>query len=107
MSDAHQRFQLKACRTFALEQNQRLFHQAWQLDHQAFALLDLPQLDAETFTQYQRLRQTARHKYREAIEHLVLINREWVDPLALQPERTPRHADQDEMQVAAVSTAAL
>ncbi|MNJ05964.1 hypothetical protein D3C77_00430 [compost metagenome] len=89
MSDAHHRFQLKACRTFALKQNQRLFHQAWHLDHQAFALLDHPQLDAETFTQYQRLRHKASDKYLEAIEHLHLINRDFADPLpALREVRT-------------------
>ncbi|MCO7515130.1 hypothetical protein NJF44_07090 [Pseudomonas guariconensis] len=64
----------QACRQLALEQNQRLFAQAYQLDHAAFALLERPGLDAGRFDHYQSLRRKAAERYEEALEHLALID---------------------------------
>ncbi|MFQ6573865.1 hypothetical protein [Pseudomonas sp. UM16] len=104
MSDTHHCFAPKACRKFALEQNQRLFRQAWQLDHQAFTLLDHPQFDAEYFAQYQHLRRKAQCRYQEAIEHLTLIHHEFADTLQSSPESTARPCSQAQLSVAASCT---
>ncbi len=106
MSDAHRRFQLKACRRFALKQNQHLFHQAWHLDRQAFALLDHPQLDAESFSLYQRLRRKARDRYQEAIEHLLLVNRVFADPLPLMLDARSHHIEHEPSSTGRVLTGA-
>ncbi|AKA24369.1 hypothetical protein [Pseudomonas chlororaphis] len=87
MYSPHQRFQLRACRAFALEQNQRLFRHARALSAQAFALLDDARLDSETFEQYRHLRDKAEARFQEAIEHLRLINRDFAD----HEPRPPRH----------------
>lgn len=87
MDTTHQRFQLRACRKFALEQNQRLFNQARALNARAYELLESPQLDSETFEQYRGLRRKAEAKYREAIEHLCLVNRDFAE---LHSEASPQ-----------------
>ncbi|HGM5578906.1 TPA: hypothetical protein ACKP22_000563 [Pseudomonas putida] len=63
----------RACQQLALEQNRRLFASAYQLDHEAFALLEGAGLDALDFDHYQRLRRRAAERYQEAIEHLAII----------------------------------
>ncbi|SDY39767.1 hypothetical protein [Pseudomonas sp. NFIX28] len=90
MDTTHQRFQLRACRKFALEQNQRLFNQARALNARAYELLESPQLDSETFEQYRGLRRKAEAKYREAIEHLCLVNRDFAEPRSEASPQEPR-----------------
>ncbi|BAO63029.1 MULTISPECIES: hypothetical protein [Pseudomonas] len=87
-TSTHQRFQIRACRKFALEQNQRLFRQAQALDSQAYGLLDQEHLEIDTFERYRLLRNKAQAKYQEAVEHLRLINREFVDPQSPQDHST-------------------
>ncbi|MBC2659161.1 hypothetical protein H7A76_27290 [Pseudomonas sp. MSSRFD41] len=79
MYNTHQRFELRACRTFALEQNQRLFKQAHDLNQQAYELLEEAQPDLDTFERYHLLRNKAEEKFHEASEHLRLINQEFAD----------------------------
>ncbi|CAI8756665.1 hypothetical protein [Pseudomonas chlororaphis] len=91
MNSTHQRFQIRACRKFALEQNQRLFNQARALNAQAYELLEDAHLDIETFEQYRRLRNKAEARLREAIEHLRLVNQEFAE-LETRPKSKPDSA---------------
>jgi uncharacterized membrane protein len=74
--------QLNACRRLAMEQNQKLFAQANTLSRDAFDLLDHPDFDSERFDEYLQLRRKAESLFREAIEHLSVLNREFPPPYA-------------------------
>lgn len=87
MIDAHP---IHACRQLALEQNRRLLQQAYQLDHNAFALLDRPGLDAGRFDRYQALRRKAAERYQKALDHLALIERTFDAPGNDAHGRSPR-----------------
>lgn len=89
MYSTDQRFQLRACRKFALEQNQRLFKQAHDLNQQAYQLLEQAQPDLETFERYHLLRNKAEEKFHEASEHLRLINQEFADNQSQAPAPLP------------------
>lgn len=62
-----------ASHRLALEQNQRLFDDAYAIDHAAFTLLERDSLDAGAFEHYQALRRKAAARYMEALEHRSLI----------------------------------
>lgn len=72
--------QLIACRNVALEQNTKLFEEANTLAHSAFDLLDSPHLDSDMFFLYMQLRDKANTLFREALDHLVLLNEEFPSP---------------------------
>lgn len=76
-----------ACRDLALEQNQRLFEKANALNQTARELLDRPDLDSEMFFNYLHLRDKANARFREALDHLLLIN-ETFQGLASDPGAT-------------------
>ena len=76
-----------ACRDLALEQNQRLFEKANALNQTARDLLDHPDLDGEMFFKYLHLRDKANVRFREALDHLLLIN-ETFQGLASDPGAT-------------------
>jgi len=63
-----------ACRQLAMEQNQKLFNEANALSRSAFDLLEQPDFDSEMFDEYLRLRGKAEALFREAIDHLGVLN---------------------------------
>ena len=69
-----------ACRDLALEQNQKLFNEANALSRSAFDLLERADFDSEKFDQYLRLRAKAEALFREAIEHLGVLNTHFPTP---------------------------
>ncbi|KTC43903.1 MAG: hypothetical protein ACN6QY_02980 [Pseudomonas sp.] len=89
MYTTQQRLQLRACRAFALEQNQRLFKQAHDLNQQAYELLEQGQPDLDTFERYHLLRNKAEEKFQEASEHLTLVNQEFAEPEPQAPALLP------------------
>lgn len=68
---------LTACRRLAMEQNKKLFEEANTLNRSAINLLDSPNLDSEMFLQYLQLRRKADAQFREALDHLSLINEQF------------------------------
>ena len=76
---------LTACRRLAMEQNEKLFEEANALNRSAIDLLDRPDLDSEMFLQYLQLRGRADAKFREALDHLSLINEQF-PALSNEPE---------------------
>ncbi|MFJ3370580.1 hypothetical protein [Pseudomonas sp. NPDC086251] len=66
--------QILACHCLAMEQNKKLFERANALNRRASELLDLPDLDSEKFLHYLQLRGKAEAQYRDALEHLELLN---------------------------------
>jgi hypothetical protein len=79
---------LAACHRLAMEQNERLFVEANALNRSAIDLLDRPDLDSELFLQYLQLRGKAEARFREALEHLSLINEQF-PVLSNEPETLP------------------
>ncbi|WP_423204029.1 hypothetical protein PGC34_19985 [Pseudomonas kribbensis] len=79
MNSSLQQIQARACRKFALEQNERMVRQAHALNAQAHDLISNAQPNIDTFEQYHRLRQRAEEKFQEAAEHLRLVNEDFVD----------------------------
>ncbi|KRP65729.1 hypothetical protein [Pseudomonas orientalis] len=69
-----------ACRQLAMEQNQKLFDEANALSRSAFDLLECADFDSEKFDQYLRLRAKAEALFREAIEHLGVLNTHFPTP---------------------------
>jgi hypothetical protein len=76
--------QLIACRCLAMEQNKKLFEEANALSRAAFDLLDRPDFDSEIFQQYLQLRGKAEALFREALDHLTLLNEQF-PPLPTRP----------------------
>lgn len=68
---------LTACHRLAMEQNERLFEEANALNQSAIDLLDRPDLDSEMFLRYLQLRGKAEARFREALDHLSLINEQF------------------------------
>lgn len=73
---------LMACRRLAIEQNEKLFEEANALNRFAINLLERPDLDGEMFHQYLQLRGKADALFREALDHLSLINEQFPIPSA-------------------------
>lgn len=69
-----------ACRQLAMEQNQKLFYEANALNRSSFDLLEQPDLDSEMFDEYLRLRGKAEALFREAIDHLGVLNKHFPAP---------------------------
>ena len=84
---------LMACHQLAMEQNQKLFDQANALSRSAFELLERPDLDSELFDQYLHLRGKAQALFREAIDHLGLINEEFAQPASVLSTDLSTHAN--------------
>ena len=76
----HTHTQMMACRQLAMEQNQKLFNEANALSKNAFELLEHPGFDSEMFDEYLRLRGKAEALFREAIEHLSVLNKHFPAP---------------------------
>jgi len=74
--------ELKRCRAFALEQNQRLLGEAHRRIEDAEQILTHTQLDAEQFERYKRLKASALRCYADALEHLAIIDRDFPEPPA-------------------------
>lgn len=70
----HTHTKMMACRQLATEQNQKLFNEANALSKSAFDLLEHPGFDSEMFDEYLRLRGKAQALFREAIDHLGVLN---------------------------------
>ncbi|MGF6220148.1 hypothetical protein [Pseudomonas sp. YL-218 TE3947] len=85
MYSQHTNAHLTACRRLAMEQNEKLFEEANALHRSAIDLLDRPDLDSEMFLQYLQLRGRADAKFREALDHLSLINEQF-PALSNEPE---------------------
>ncbi|EJM00378.1 hypothetical protein PMI18_03106 [Pseudomonas sp. GM102] len=85
MYSQHTNAHRTACRRLAMEQNEKLFEEANALNRSAFDLLDRPDLDSEMFLQYLQLRGKADAKFREALDHLSLINEQF-PALSNEPE---------------------
>ncbi|MBV4458622.1 hypothetical protein KVG96_11720 [Pseudomonas sp. COR58] len=88
MPSPRQHTQTRACREFALQQNQRLIRQAHALNAEAFALIANVRTNVDTFEQYHLLRNKAEEKFQEAKEHLRLVNETFAEPAA--PADRPR-----------------
>lgn len=71
---------MMACRQLAMEQNQKLFNEANALSRSAFDLLEQPDFDSEMFDEYLRLRGKAEALFREAIDHLGVLNKHFPLP---------------------------
>lgn len=71
-----------ACRQLAMEQNQKLFDQANALSRSAFDLLERTDFDSQMFDQYLRLRRKAEALFREAIDHLGVLNTHFPAPVS-------------------------
>ncbi|BCX68269.1 hypothetical protein [Pseudomonas izuensis] len=85
MYSQHTTTHLMACRRLAMEQNEKLFEAANTLNRSAIDLLDRPDLDSEMFLHYLQLRGKAEALFREALDHLSLINEQFPIP----PETLP------------------
>ena len=68
-----------ACRRLAMEQNERLFEQANALSRYASGLLDQPNFDSEKFLEYLQQRGKADALFRQALDHIVLLNEQFPD----------------------------
>lgn len=88
MYSQHKNTHLIACRRLAMEQNEKLFEEANALNRSAIELLDRPDLDSELFLQYLQLRDKAEARFREALDHLSLINEQF-PALSNEPELLP------------------
>ncbi|AZE66565.1 hypothetical protein [Pseudomonas synxantha] len=84
--------QMMACRQLAMEQNQKLFNQANALSRSAYQLLERPDLDSELFDQYLHLRGKAEALFREAIDHLGVLNEHFPAPSSLLENERSRNA---------------
>ncbi|WP_431033530.1 hypothetical protein [Pseudomonas yamanorum] len=69
-----------SCRQLALEQNQKLFDEANALSFAAADLLEHPDFDSEMFDEYLRMRGNSEALFREAIEHLGVLNEHFPPP---------------------------
>ena len=72
--------QLIACRRVAMEQNQKLFEEANAINRSALDLLERNDFDSEMFLVYLQLKTRAKNRFREALEHAVLLNEHFPSP---------------------------
>lgn len=72
--------QIIACRRIAMEQNRRLFEEANALNRSALDLLDRSDFDSEMFLVYLQLQEKAKKRFREALEHITLLNEHFPPP---------------------------
>lgn len=87
--------EIKACRAFALERNRQMFEEAQALNRNAFALLEVSDMDVELFDRYQAMRRKADLKFEEAIEHLQLLNKDF-PPVSMSTQNAHRSLQQPE-----------
>jgi hypothetical protein len=66
--------QIIACRRIAIEQNQKLFEEANALNRSALDLLDRSDFDSEMFLVYLQIQEKAKNRFKEALEHITLLN---------------------------------
>jgi hypothetical protein len=66
--------QIITCRRVAMEQNQKLFEEANAINRSALDLLERSDFDSEMFLIYLQLKKRAKNRFREALEHAVLLN---------------------------------
>ena len=74
--------QIIACRRLASEQNEKLFAEANALNRSALDLLEHPDFDSDMFMQYLQLRKKSQDLFREAMDHLMLLNEQFPEPVA-------------------------
>jgi hypothetical protein len=79
--------QLIACRRVAMEQNEKLFAEANDLNRQAYDLLDHPDFDSDMFMEYLQLRKKSQALFLEAMDHLSLLNEQFPAPSAQADRR--------------------
>jgi hypothetical protein len=72
--------QIIACRRLALEQNQKLFEEANAINRSALDLLERSEFDSEMFLVYLQLQEKAKNRFREALEHITLLNEHFPSP---------------------------
>jgi hypothetical protein len=87
--------EIKACRALALERNHQMFEEAQALSRSAFALLEGSDMDVEQFDRYRALRRKADLKFKEAIEHLRLLNEDF-PPVSISTQNAHRSLQQPE-----------
>ncbi|HCS44488.1 MAG TPA: hypothetical protein DIW52_16960 [Pseudomonas sp.] len=87
--------EIKACRALALERNRQMFADAQALSRSAFELLDGSDLDVELFDQYQAIRRKADLKFKEALEHLRVLNADF-PPVSMSTQNAQRLRQQAE-----------
>ncbi|RKS27522.1 hypothetical protein BJ917_0372 [Pseudomonas sp. WPR_5_2] len=92
MYSQHTTTHLMACRRLAMEQNEKLFEAANTLNRSAIDLLDRPDLDSEMFLHYLQLRGKAEALFREALDHLSLINEQFPIPQKRSPVWSRSHS---------------
>jgi uncharacterized membrane protein len=87
--------EIKACRAFALERNRQMFAEAQALSRSAFELLEDSDMDGELFDRYLEIRRKANLKFKEAIEHLRVLNTDFppVSPSTQNAQRLHREAE--------------
>ncbi|MBZ9780953.1 hypothetical protein K9857_05245 [Pseudomonas sp. REP124] len=69
--------QLLACRRFAMEQNKKLFEEANALNRCASEMLEQPDFDSEKFLEYLQQRGKADAMFRQALDHISLLNEQF------------------------------
>jgi hypothetical protein len=79
--------QLIACRRVAMEQNEKLFTEANDLNRQAYDLLDHPDFNSDMFMEYLQLRKKFQALFCEAMDHLALLNEQFPEPAAQEDRR--------------------
>ncbi|MEB2518759.1 hypothetical protein SOP85_25525 [Pseudomonas sp. YuFO20] len=72
--------QIIACRRVAMEQNRKLFEEANAINRSALDLLDRSDFDSEMFLVYLQLQEKAKHLFREALEHITLLEEQFPSP---------------------------
>lgn len=87
--------EIKACRAFALERNRQMFDEAQALNRSAFELLDGSEMDGELFDRYLEIRRKANLKFKEAIEHLRVLNTDFppASPTTQNAQRLHRETE--------------
>ncbi|KKX57805.1 hypothetical protein [Pseudomonas putida] len=76
----HSADQINACRRLAMERNQKLFEEANAINRSALDLLEHSEFDSEMFLVYLQLKKRAKKRFREALEHAVLLNEHFPSP---------------------------
>jgi hypothetical protein len=72
--------QIIACRRVAMEQNRKLFEEANAINRSALDLLDRSDFDSEMFLVYLQLQEKAKYLFREALEHITLLEEQFPSP---------------------------
>lgn len=83
--------QIIACRRIAIEQNKKIFEEANAINRSALDLLDRSDFDNEMFLVYLLLREKAKNRFKEALEHITLLNEHFPSP-ELKNTRSREHS---------------